>query len=593
MPHDTPLIATIVVGLCLAFLFGAIANRLRISPLVGYLLAGVLCGPYTPGFVADQELTLQLAEIGVILLMFGVGLHFSVKELLSVKAIAVPGALVQIFAATALGTSLGLIIGWDLSGSIVFGLALSTASTVVLLRAMQERRLMETDRGRIAIGWLIVEDLVMVLTLVLMPAIAGLLHGNSGTAHSDPIASALGLGITGIILLTLIKIAIFIALMLVVGKRVVPWILETISASGSRELFRLGVLAVALGVAFGAANLFGVSLALGAFFAGMVMSESELSHQAAEESLPLRDAFAVLFFVSVGMLFDPMVLINNPLSLLATLLIIMIGKSAAAFFIVRAFKHPTGTALTISASLAQIGEFSFILASLGVSLKLMPKEAQDLVLAGAILSILFNPLVFIGFEKLRPFIERKLSGKLSSDVIELSTDDEDDTIKSFSAHATTLTGHTIIAGYGEVGSRVAEKLIAEKHRIVVIENAEKPATELRETGIEVILGNAAEKETLIRAGLADAQCLILALPYAFETARAIAQASQNNPSLHIIARAELVVEADYLRDLGIGTIILAEEEIARGILGKITENSSEIQRKQTETSSEYPLSPTN
>ncbi|WP_376709783.1 YbaL family putative K(+) efflux transporter [Pseudochrobactrum lubricantis] len=593
MPHDTPLIATIVVGLCLAFLFGAIANRLRISPLVGYLLAGVLCGPYTPGFVADQELTLQLAEIGVILLMFGVGLHFSVKELLSVKAIAVPGALAQIFAATALGTGLGLIIGWDLTGSVVFGLALSTASTVVLLRAMQERRLMETDRGRIAVGWLIVEDLVMVLTLVLMPAIAGLLHGNSGTVPSDPIASYLGLGITGIILLTLIKIAVFIALMLIVGKRVVPWVLEVISASGSRELFRLGVLAIALGVAFGAANLFGVSLALGAFFAGMVMSESELSHQAAEESLPLRDAFAVLFFVSVGMLFDPMVLINNPLSLLATLLIIMIGKSAAAFFIVRAFKHPTGTALTISASLAQIGEFSFILAGLGVSLKIMPPEARDLVLAGAILSILCNPLVFIGFEKLRPFIERKLGAKQSADVTDLDADDKDSAADAFSTYATTQTGHTIIAGYGEVGSRVAARLIEEKRPLVVIENAEKPATELRETGVEVILGNAADADALARAGLADAQCLILALPYAFETARVIAQAGQINPSLHIIARAESVVEADYLRDLGIGTIILAEEEIARGILGKISGTKTDYVKNLTETSPEEPLSSIN
>ena len=593
MPHDTPLIATIVVGLCLAFLFGTIANRLRISPLVGYLLAGVLCGPYTPGFVADQELTLQLAEIGVILLMFGVGLHFSVKELLSVKAIAVPGALAQIFAATALGTGLGLIIGWDLTGSVVFGLALSTASTVVLLRAMQERRLMETDRGRIAVGWLIVEDLVMVLTLVLMPAIAGLLHGNSGTVPSDPIASYLGLGITGIILLTLIKIAVFIALMLIVGKRVVPWVLEVISASGSRELFRLGVLAIALGVAFGAANLFGVSLALGAFFAGMVMSESELSHQAAEESLPLRDAFAVLFFVSVGMLFDPMVLINNPLSLLATLLIIMIGKSAAAFFIVRAFKHPTGTALTISASLAQIGEFSFILAGLGVSLKIMPPEARDLVLAGAILSILCNPLVFIGFEKLRPFIERKLGAKQSADVTDLDADDKDSAADDFSTYATTQTDHTIIAGYGEVGSRVAAKLIEEKRPLVVIENAEKPATELRETGVEVILGNAADADALARAGLADAQCLILALPYAFETARVIAQAGQINPSLHIIARAESVVEADYLRDLGIGTIILAEEEIARGILGKISGTKTDYVKNLTETSPEEPLSSIN
>lgn len=573
MPHDTPLIATIVIGLCLAFVFGALANRLRISPLVGYLLAGVVCGPYTPGFVADQELTLQLAEIGVILLMFGVGLHFSVKELLSVKAIAVPGALGQILAATALGTGLGLILGWDLTGSVVFGLALSTASTVVLLRAMQERRLMETDRGRIAVGWLIVEDLVMVLTLVLMPAIAGLIHGTSTAIMSDPLANALGLGITGIIILTLVKIAIFVALMLIVGKRVVPWILETISASGSRELFRLGVLAIALGVAFGAANLFGVSLALGAFFAGMVMSESELSHQAAEESLPLRDAFAVLFFVSVGMLFDPMVLINNPLSLLATLLIIMIGKSAAAFLIVRAFRHPAGTALTISASLAQIGEFSFILAGLGVSLKLLPPEARDLVLAGAILSILCNPLVFIGFERMRPFIERKFYARHGDEVTEISGSTNTSHTVAASLHETNLHGHTIIAGYGEVGSRVVEKLQTQNYALLVIENAEKPATELYGSGIEVILGNAADADILNLAGIATAQRLILALPYAFESARIIALARQKNPTLDIIARAESVIEAGYLSEMGVSSVILAEEEIARGILHKITENS--------------------
>ena len=584
MPHDTPLIATIVVGLCLAFVFGAIANRLRISPLVGYLLAGVVCGPYTPGFVADQELTLQLAEIGVILLMFGVGLHFSVKELLSVKAIAVPGALVQIIAATALGTGLGLIIGWDLAGSVVFGLALSTASTVVLLRAMQERRLMETDRGRIAVGWLIVEDLVMVLALVLMPAIAGLLNGNSSTVPTDPLAAALGLGIIGIIVLTLVKIGVFIALMLVVGKRVVPWILETISASGSRELFRLGVLAIALGVAFGAANLFGVSLALGAFFAGMVMSESELSHQAAEESLPLRDAFAVLFFVSVGMLFDPMVLIHNPLSLLATLLIIMLGKSAAAFFIVRAFRYPAGTALTVSASLAQIGEFSFILAGLGVSLKLLPPEARDLVLAGAILSILLNPLVFIGFEKLRPTIERKFYPKPSSEVTELSGDDYISLTQVLPPHETELTAHTIIAGYGEVGSRVVEKLLAEKRPLVVIENAEKPAADLRDAGVEVILGNAADADILNKAGIANAHCLILALPYAFESARIIALAQQKNPSLEIIARAESVIDAGYLNELGVSSVILAEEEIARGILNKITDADKALVKKLPENS---------
>lgn len=331
MPHDTPLIATIVIGLCLAFIFGAIATRLKISPLVGYLLAGVIAGPHTPGFVADQDLILQLAEIGVILLMFGVGLHFSLKDLLSVKAIAVPGALAQIAAAAALGTGLGLALGWDVQAGMVFGLALSTASTVVLLRAMQERRLIDTERGRIAIGWLIVEDLAMVMALVLLPAIASVTGRAQGMAASDPIVTWLGLGIGGTILLTVAKVVLFIVLMLVVGRKVIPWLLNVVAQTGSRELFRLGVLAIALGVAFGAAHLFGVSFALGAFFAGMVMSESELSHRAAEESLPLRDAFAVLFFISVGMLFDPMSLLKDPLPLLGTLAIILIGKSVAAF----------------------------------------------------------------------------------------------------------------------------------------------------------------------------------------------------------------------------------------------------------------------
>ncbi len=405
MPHDTPLIATIVIGLCLAFVFGVVATRLKISPLVGYLLAGVIAGPHTPGFVADQDLILQLAEIGVILLMFGVGLHFSFKDLMSVKAIAAPGALAQIAVATALGLGLALLLGWDMRAGLVFGLALSTASTVVLLRAMQERGLMDSERGRIAVGWLIVEDLAMVLALVLLPALAGLsAHGAGG----DPIAAKFGFGLGGVVLFTIAKVALFVALMLVVGRKVIPWVLEVVARTGSRELFRLGVLAIALGVAFGAAHLFGVSFALGAFFAGMVMSESELSHQAAEESLPLRDAFAVLFFISVGMLFDPMSLIRDPLPLIAALAIILVGKSVAAFFIVRAFKKPVGTALTISASLAQIGEFSFILAGLGVSLGLLPAAARDLILAGAILSIFLNPLMFLAAERMRPWIERRL-----------------------------------------------------------------------------------------------------------------------------------------------------------------------------------------
>ena len=381
----TPLISTIVVGLVLAFVLGALANRFRISPLVGYLLAGVLIGPFTPGYVADQRLANDLAEIGVILLMFGVGLHFTLEDLLSVRAIALPGAIAQIAVATLLGMGLAYLLGWSIGAGLVFGLALSVASTVVLLRALQERRLVETERGRIAVGWLVVEDFVMILALVLLPALAGILKGNPGAGvgalvAADPVDAG--------------KVAAFVAVMLVIGKRVIPWVLHTVAHTGSRELFRLSVLSIALGVAYGASVLFDVSFALGAFFAGMILSESELSQRAAPETLPLRDAFAVLFFVSVGMLVDPMIVVSEPLPLLATLLIIMLGKSVAAFVIVRLFGYPTSHALTVSASLAQIGEFSFILAGLGVSLALLPEHGRDLILAGAIISILLNPVLF-------------------------------------------------------------------------------------------------------------------------------------------------------------------------------------------------------
>ncbi|MDB5533217.1 MAG: sodium:proton antiporter, partial [Hyphomicrobiales bacterium] len=443
MPHDTPLIATIVAGIGLAFIFGALANRFRIPPLVGYLVAGVLVGPYTPGFVADQTLAPELAEMGVILLMFGVGLHFSLKDLMSVRAIAVPGAVVQIAVATAMGAGLAWFMGWSIGAQLVFGLALSVASTVVLLRALQDRRLVQSERGRIAVGWLIVEDLAMVLALVLLPALASVL-GTSNAVASDPLAARFGLGLWGVLGLTLLKMAAFVAFMLIVGRRVIPWILHYIAHTGSRELFRLAVLAIALGVAFGASKLFGVSLALGAFFAGMILSESELSHRAAEETLPLRDAFAVLFFVSVGMLFDPSSLLRDPLPVLATLFIIVIGKSAAAFLIVKAFGHPTGTALTISASLAQIGEFSFILAELGVGLNLLPGQARDLILAGAILSILVNPLAFAAVGWLKPYLEGRAG--ITPDQKPAPKPKEEEAEKPLVP--TSLTAHTILIGYG-------------------------------------------------------------------------------------------------------------------------------------------------
>lgn len=396
MPHDMPLITTMAVGLAIAFVLGLVAHRLRMPLIAGYLAAGVIIGPFTPGYVADQDIAAQLAEMGVILLMFGVGLHFSVKDLMSVKGIAVPGALVQIAVATAAGALLGWLLGWGIGGGLLFGLALSVASTVVLLRALQERDLITTEKGRIAVGWLIVEDLVMVLALVLIPPLAGLLGGQEQPPDAVTAQVAqYGPGTVGAtILVTFAKVAAFVAIMLVVGRRVIPWALEFAANTGQRELFRLAVLAIALGVAAGAAAVFGVSLALGAFFAGMVMAGSTLSAQALKDTLPFRDAFAVLFFVSVGMLFDPTVLWEQPFSVMVTVLIIIGVKSAAAFGIVRAFGHDRTTGLTIAAALAQIGEFSFILIVMGVKLDIVPTDARDLVVAGALISILVNPLLF-------------------------------------------------------------------------------------------------------------------------------------------------------------------------------------------------------
>lgn len=535
--HHTSLIATICAGLGLAFVFGAIANRLKLPVLVGYLVAGVIVGPFTPGYVADQELAPQLAEIGVILLMFGVGLHFSVKDLLAVRKIAIPGAVVQILAATAMGIGLAHLLGWTLGAGIVFGLALSVASTVVLLRALQERRLIETDRGRIAVGWLIVEDLAMVLALVLLPALSGMMGGEAPPPGPG--------GVAGAFAITIGKVAAFVALMLIVGRRVIPWILHRIAHTGSRELFRLAVLAIALGVAFGSAALFGVSFALGAFFAGMIMAESELSQQAANETLPLRDAFAVLFFVSIGMLFNWSVILREPLAVLATLAIIVIGKSVAAWMIVIAFKRPQSVALTISASLAQIGEFSFILAGLGVSLKLLPKEGQDLILAGAILSILLNPLLFAVLDKILP----KLVGRTGEPV----------------APAIAAQPHGVLVGYGRVGKAVAEGLKG-RMPLVVIEDEGERADELRAGGFDVLQGNAVRPEILLKAGLAEATHLFVAVPSPFEAARIIEQARAANPKVKIIARAYTDADVDLLTQMGATHALIGEQEIARGML---------------------------
>ena len=534
--HPTPLIATIVAGLGLAFVFGAIANRLKLPVLVGYLLAGVLVGPFTPGYVADQELAPQLAEIGVILLMFGVGLHFSVKDLMAVRRIAIPGAVAQITVATLMGMGLAHLMGWTLGAGLVFGLALSVASTVVLLRALQERRLIDTERGRIAVGWLIVEDLAMVLALVLLPALSGALGGEAPPPGPG--------GVLGALAITLGKVAAFVVLMLVVGRRVIPWILHRVAHTGSRELFRLGVLAMALGVAFGSSALFGVSFALGAFFAGMIMAESELSQQAANETLPLRDAFAVLFFVSIGMLFDPSVLLRQPLAVAATVAIIVVGKSLAALVIVLAFKRPKSVALTISASLAQIGEFSFILAGLGVSLKLLPPEGRDLVLAGAILSILLNPLLFALLDKILPNLAAREPPRQPD---------------------AAAQPHAVLVGYGRVGKAVAEGLKG-RTPLVVIEDDLERADALREAGFAGIQGNAVRPEVLKSAGLDKATHLFVAVPNPFEAARIIEQARTANPKAAIIARAYSDADVALLRQAGANQALIGEQEIARAML---------------------------
>jgi CPA2 family monovalent cation:H+ antiporter-2 len=585
MPHSTPLIATIVAGLGLAFVFGALANRFRMPPLVGYLVAGVLVGPNTPGFVVDSELALELAEIGVILLMFGVGLHFSLKDLLSVRAIAVPGAVVQIAFATVLGAALAWFLGWSTGAGLVFGLALSVASTVVLLRALQERRLIETERGRIAVGWLIVEDLAMVLALVLLPALAGVLGGTPPAELGGITALKSGFGLWETIGITLAKVAAFVVLMLVVGRRVIPWTLHYVAHTGSRELFRLAVLAIALGVAFGAAHLFGVSLALGAFFAGMVMSESELSHRAAEESLPLRDAFSVLFFVSVGMLFDPMSLLESPWPILATLLIIVIGKSLAAFLIVIAFRYPAGTALMISASLAQIGEFSFILAELGIGLGLLPEQGRDLILAGAILSIVLNPLAFTAVDWLRPRLEGRIGVPAPATTASAAAGPavqpgqayapnpaaSIDTGAEGKLEPTKLTDHTILVGYGRVGSLIGASLQAAKLPFLVIEDADKTLARLAAEGVETIPANAASSDALAAANPAVAKRLILAIPNAFEAGRVIVAVKAANPGIAIIARAHSDAEVEHLKNLGADTVIMGEREIARGIVEIVME----------------------
>ncbi len=546
----------------LAFVLGLLAHRLRLSPIVGYLVAGVVVGPFTPGFVGDMELAMELSEIGVILLMFGVGLHFSVEDLLEVKTIAIPGAIVQITVATLMGWGLAWFLGWPVMQGLVFGLALSVASTVVLLRAMEDRRLLETKRGKIAVGWLIVEDPVMVVALVLLPALAGALGGVSGE-EGPPTAGSIAASLGW----TLLKVGAFVTFMMVVGKRVIPWLLERVAGFGERELFTLSVLAIALGVAFGSAKLFGVSFALGAFFAGMLLS-GDLSHKAASDSLPLRDAFAVLFFVSVGMLFDPMILVEQPLPVIATFLIITVGKSLAAYVIVRAFGHPNSTALTISASLAQIGEFSFILAGLGVALSILPPEGRDLVLAGALLSIIANPLIFAALDLHEA---RKAS---AAKAIRVASDAADAAAAAAAAPSQEperigppipQEGHAILIGFGRVGSEIARLLRERDVPLVVIDDDIDLVRKARAAGIPAIRGNAASPRVLDEAAPVGAKLVVLAIPQPLEAGEVVDRLRKLNPELTILARAHSEREVKHLLAHGADGAVLAEKELAHSM----------------------------
>ena len=533
MHEMSPLIAILVVGLGLAFIMGTIAQRLKLPPLVGYLLAGVMIGPFTPGFIADTQLTLQLADVGVILLMFGVGLHFKPSDLLEVKGTVVPGATLQMAAVTTLGVGASFLLGWPLSQGLVFGLCLSVASTVVVMRALQDRRLMETGRGRVAIGWLVVQDLLLVLVLVLLPPIAGVLKG--GDINMIVLAKSLGL--------TFGKLAIFAGLMLIIGRRVIPAMLHYIAHTGSRELFRLAVLSVALGVAFGAAVLFGVSIALGAFFAGMILAGSALSQRAAEESLPLRDAFAVLFFVSVGMLFNPSVVLREPLALAFTFGIVLAG-GGACYLLLRLFGIKSTSAVTIAISLAQIGEFSFILADLGIGLGLMSESARDLILGASILSILLNPLLFALAAK-----------REASPNVPPAPD-----LPRPAPERTTLTGHAVLVGYGRVGRLIADGIKGSMPLLVIEEGA------VGDPGIAHIRGNAAKDDVLAAANLPVAKLLFVAIPEAFEAGQIVQQARRANPGLPIVARAHFDAEVEHLLSHGASLVIMGEREIAQAML---------------------------
>lgn len=560
MDHNISLITTLAAGFGVALLLGLIAERIKMPALVGYLVAGIIIGPATPGFVADAHIASQLSEIGVMLLMFGVGLHFSINDLLAVKRIAIPGAVGQMALATALGMLVSKWWGWSWGSGLIFGLSLSCASTVVLLKAMEARNVLDTMNGRIAVGWLVVEDLVTVLVLVLLPPLANVLSGSDATlaAAAKPLWVTIGQ--------TLLQVAAFIALMLIAGRRILPWLLWQVSRTGSRELFTLAVIACAIGIAYGASELFGVSFALGAFFAGMVMRESEFSHRAAEESLPLRDAFSVLFFVSVGMLFKPTILVEQPLHVLGVVAIIILGKSIAAFALVLAFRYPLNTALTVSASLAQIGEFSFILAGLGLTLGLLPPEGMSLVLAGALISIALNPLLFAAIEPTRRWTLR-----YSERARRLEQRGDPFAELPMSTERKYIEGQVVLVGYGRVGRRIAAALDVHGIPYVVAEQNRELVETLRKNGVVAVSGDATDPAVLIQAHIADAAMLVIATPDSLNAPQMSETARSLNPNIEIVLRTHSEDESQMLRRDGIGTVFFGEEELAKGMTAHVIE----------------------
>ena len=557
MPHNISLITTIAAGLGLAMIFGFLAARLRMPPLVGYLIAGIIVGPYSPGFVADMELTAQLAEIGVMLLMFGVGLHFSIGDLMSVKRIAIPGAIVQIGVATLLGWIAGHFWGWSWGASLVFGLALSVASTVVLLKALEARGLIDSINGRIAVGWLVVEDLVMVMVLVLLPAFATLM---GGTLPTDGHSTSGDHSVLMTVLITLGKVLAFIVFMLVVGKRLLPKLLWWVAGTGSRELFSLCVIATAVGVAYGSAALFDVSFALGAFFAGMMLRESEFSHRAADDSLPLRDAFSVLFFVSVGMLFDPQILVNEPFKVLVVVAIIMFGKTIVAVALVLAFRYPLNTALTVGASLAQIGEFSFILASLSMSLGLMDTTAHNLILAGALASIALNSVIFTCIEPLQKWIRQRSEFARS-----LETRSDPLAVLPMSTDESFLSGQVVLVGYGRVGKRIAALLDQHQIPYVVADTNRDLVEHLRANNIPAVCGDAADANVLIQAHIAKAGLLVAATSNTFHVRQMVEIARKLNPKIETVVRTDNEEEAELWVKENIGRVFLSDQQLAGGM----------------------------